>query len=75
MFEKFLCGDTLEQCYDAVASIANRWLDLLEVSRHYHTISRKLFLLGFFIHLLFCRTMGWTLPTVSYLIISLSQVQ
>eukprot|EP00250_Pteridium_aquilinum_P003833 c14110_g1_i1 orf=789-5363(-) len=30
VFEKFLCGETLEQCYDAVASVANRWLDLLE---------------------------------------------
>jgi hypothetical protein len=33
VFEKFLCGETLEQCYNAVASIADRWLDLLEVIR------------------------------------------
>ncbi|KAH7426493.1 hypothetical protein KP509_10G003400 [Ceratopteris richardii] len=30
VFEKFLCGNTLEDCYGAVASVANRWLDLLE---------------------------------------------
>ncbi|KAK9127695.1 hypothetical protein Syun_016492 [Stephania yunnanensis] len=31
VFEKFLHGNTLEECYAAVASVANRWLDLLDV--------------------------------------------
>ncbi|BBN04847.1 DNA polymerase epsilon subunit 1 [Marchantia polymorpha subsp. ruderalis] len=30
VFENFLQGDTLEECYAAVAEIANRWLDMLE---------------------------------------------
>lgn len=30
VFDKFLLGSTLEQCYSAVASVANRWLDLLD---------------------------------------------
>ncbi|OVA03605.1 DNA-directed DNA polymerase [Macleaya cordata] len=30
VFDKFLHGNTLEQCYSAVASVANRWLDLLD---------------------------------------------
>ncbi|KAK8809818.1 hypothetical protein WA158_000761 [Blastocystis sp. Blastoise] len=29
VFEKFLEGDTLKDCYDHVAAIANRWLDVL----------------------------------------------
>ncbi|GKC38529.1 DNA polymerase epsilon catalytic subunit A-like protein [Tanacetum coccineum] len=29
LFEKFLHGSTLEECYSIVASVANRWLDLL----------------------------------------------
>jgi DNA polymerase epsilon subunit 1 len=32
VFDKFLHGSTLEECYSAVASVANRWLDLLDVS-------------------------------------------
>lgn len=32
MFDKFLHGSTLEECYAAVASVANRWLDMLDVS-------------------------------------------
>ena len=32
VFDKFLHGSTLEECYAAVASVANRWLDLLDVS-------------------------------------------
>ena len=31
LFDKFLHGSTLEECYAAVASVANRWLDLLDV--------------------------------------------
>ncbi|KAK6138450.1 hypothetical protein DH2020_027825 [Rehmannia glutinosa] len=31
LFDKFLHGSTLEECYSAVASVANRWLDLLDV--------------------------------------------
>ena len=30
MFERFLLGETLEECYDAVAEVANRWLDMLD---------------------------------------------
>ncbi|KAK6144223.1 hypothetical protein DH2020_021043 [Rehmannia glutinosa] len=30
LFDKFLHGSTLEECYSAVASVANRWLDLLD---------------------------------------------
>lgn len=38
VFERFLLGETLEECYDAVAEVANRWLDMLDtqvgVRRH-----------------------------------------
>ncbi|KAI4373579.1 hypothetical protein MLD38_011693 [Melastoma candidum] len=30
LFDKFLHGSTLEECYAAVASVADRWLDLLD---------------------------------------------
>ncbi|KAM3398943.1 DNA polymerase epsilon catalytic subunit A-like isoform X1 [Capsicum galapagoense] len=30
LFDKFLHGSTLEECYSAVASVADRWLDLLD---------------------------------------------
>ncbi|KAJ7947960.1 DNA polymerase epsilon catalytic subunit [Quillaja saponaria] len=30
LFDKFLHGSTLNECYSAVASVANRWLDLLD---------------------------------------------
>ncbi|KAG2397467.1 DNA polymerase epsilon catalytic subunit [Vigna angularis] len=30
LFDKFLHGSSLEECYSAVASVANRWLDLLD---------------------------------------------
>ncbi|KAH7671411.1 DNA polymerase epsilon subunit 1 protein [Dioscorea alata] len=30
VFDKFLYGSTLEECYAAVAAVANRWLDLLD---------------------------------------------
>eukprot|EP00884_Botryococcus_braunii_P021811 jgi/Botrbrau1/8313/Bobra.0081s0002.1 len=30
VFEQFLAGSTLEECYAAVASVANRWLDMLD---------------------------------------------
>ena len=30
VFEQFLEGETLEECYKAVAAVANRWLDLLD---------------------------------------------
>ena len=33
LFDKFLHGSTLEECYSAVASVANRWLDLLDVRK------------------------------------------
>lgn len=35
MFENFLQGETLEECYAAVAAVADRWLDLLEVSPYH----------------------------------------
>ncbi|KAK2968075.1 hypothetical protein RJ640_000490, partial [Escallonia rubra] len=30
LFDKFLHGSTLDECYSVVASVANRWLDLLD---------------------------------------------
>ncbi|KAG7653527.1 DNA polymerase epsilon catalytic subunit A C-terminal [Arabidopsis suecica] len=30
LFDKFLYGSTLEECYSAVAEVADRWLDLLD---------------------------------------------
>ncbi|EOA39472.1 hypothetical protein CARUB_v10008067mg [Capsella rubella] len=30
LFDKFLHGTTLQECYSAVAAVANRWLDLLD---------------------------------------------
>ncbi|XP_049379283.1 DNA polymerase epsilon catalytic subunit A-like isoform X1 [Solanum stenotomum] len=30
LFDKFLHGSTLEECYSAVAAVADRWLDLLD---------------------------------------------
>ncbi|KAK9824549.1 hypothetical protein WJX72_011249 [[Myrmecia] bisecta] len=30
VFERFLDGDTLAECYDSVAEVANRWLDMLD---------------------------------------------
>lgn len=30
MFDYFLKGGTLEECYEAVAAVANRWLDMLD---------------------------------------------
>ena len=30
VFERFLAGDTLSECYAAVAAVADRWLDLLD---------------------------------------------
>ena len=30
VFEKFLDGDTLAECYDSVAQIANHWMDILD---------------------------------------------
>jgi DNA polymerase epsilon subunit 1 len=30
VFEQFLAGGSLEECYDAVAAVANRWLDMLD---------------------------------------------
>ena len=29
MFEKFLRGGTLAECYEAVGEVANQWLDVL----------------------------------------------
>ncbi len=30
VFSQFLEGGTLQQCYEAVAAVANRWLDMLD---------------------------------------------
>jgi DNA polymerase epsilon subunit 1 len=30
VFERFLDGDTLEECYESVAEIANHWLDVID---------------------------------------------
>lgn len=30
IFNQFLRGDTLHECYQAVAGVANRWLDMLD---------------------------------------------
>ena len=30
VFDQFLQGETLKECYAAVAAVANRWLDLLD---------------------------------------------
>ena len=30
VFERFLDGNSLEECYDSVADIANHWIDILE---------------------------------------------
>jgi len=30
VFEHFLAGDTLHECYSAVGAIANQWLDVLD---------------------------------------------
>lgn len=30
VFEQFLAGCSLKECYDAVAAVANRWLDMLD---------------------------------------------
>ncbi len=39
MFERFLLGDSLEECYDAVAEVANRWLDMLDTQASMITLS------------------------------------
>ena len=30
VFEQFLAGSSLQECYTAVAAVADRWLDLLD---------------------------------------------
>lgn len=30
VFEQFLAGASLEECYGAVGAVANRWLDMLD---------------------------------------------
>ena len=30
VFDRFLAGETLAECYAAVAAVADRWLDLLD---------------------------------------------
>ncbi|KAI9626477.1 hypothetical protein KEM48_010300 [Puccinia striiformis f. sp. tritici PST-130] len=39
IFEKFLLGDDLKACYDAVAQVANRWLDVLASKAHVQTLA------------------------------------
>ncbi len=40
IFEKFLLGTTLEECYAAVAKVANQWLDVL-FSKGFHVATTK----------------------------------
>jgi DNA polymerase epsilon subunit 1 len=42
VFDQFLEGDTLEECYQAVAAVANRWLDLLDTQASIEPPLRKL---------------------------------
>jgi len=35
VFEKFLAGTTLQECYDACGEIAERWYDILETQGEY----------------------------------------
>lgn len=44
VFEQFLAGDTLEECYAAVASVADRWLDLLDTQVNLAHVTLKLIL-------------------------------
>jgi DNA polymerase epsilon subunit 1 len=41
VFEQFLAGGTLQECYNAVAAVANRWLDLLDTCVRPQTSSLK----------------------------------
>ena len=38
VFERFLAGSTLEECYAAVAAVADRWLDLLDTQARAVTV-------------------------------------
>ena len=42
VFEAFLNGDTLEECYDSVARVADYWLDVLysQARTYVHEINR-----------------------------------
>lgn len=44
VFEAFLKGDTLEKCYESVATVADYWLDVLysKVSKNYFILKCKL---------------------------------
>ena len=35
VFERFLAGETLAECYAAVAAVADRWLDLLDTKARF----------------------------------------
>lgn len=45
VFEAFLKGKTLDECYSAVAKVADYWLDVLfsKVRQHYNNHFKKLF--------------------------------
>ena len=45
MFDKFLNGSTLEECYAAVAAVADRWLDLLDVRKQNGRVLKIKFIL------------------------------
>lgn len=38
VFERFLCGTSLESCYAAVAEVANKWLDLIDYQASTHIL-------------------------------------
>ena len=42
VFERFLAGDTLAECYAAVAAVADRWLDLLDTQARFWRCRRAL---------------------------------
>jgi hypothetical protein len=44
VFEQFLAGDTLEECYAAVAAVADRWLDLLDTQARFSASPAHAFL-------------------------------
>ena len=41
VFEKFLEGSTLQECYDACGEVAQRWYDILEREGAWSLISRE----------------------------------
>lgn len=61
VFDKFLHGSTLEECYAAVAAVANQWLDLLDVCSNISSSLMLVSLKGF----QFYQTMSATAGQIS----------